>query len=103
MESPLDPESAWARRVVGLGGESIKIEVAGIEVDGKIMPWSEMIPGGNFSSIEKEGEFRVPANHFFCIGDNLNNARDSREFGAVPREKIVGKITKIDKGTEPGK
>ena len=34
----------------------------------------------------------VPAGHYFVMGDSRDNSKDSRAFGFVPREKIVGRV-----------
>jgi len=41
--------------------------------------------------VAKNGEFTVPKGFYFMMGDNSYNSRDSRYFGPVPRENIMGK------------
>ena len=44
-----------------------------------------------YEDFEKEGEVVVPPDHYFAMGDNRDNSADSRYWGFVPRELIVGK------------
>ena len=40
----------------------------------------------------KDGTYRVPENAFYCLGDNPPKSYDSRAFGAVEADQVVGKV-----------
>ncbi len=41
------------------------------------------------------GPLVVPADHYFMMGDNRDNSRDSRYFGFMPRREIVGEVKSV--------
>ena len=53
-------------------------------------PSGEPFPG-RFSPSTASVEFVVPDGHYFAMGDNRDNSSDSRVWGFVPDELLVGK------------
>ena len=83
---------ALVRRVVGLPGETVKIEKGVIYIDGKALEVS-----GYFSEITSDGiaqeGIKLKDNEYFVLGDTPANSEDSRSstVGAVKRADIIGK------------
>lgn len=49
--------------------------------------------GGDTLTLPDEEEpYVVPENRYFVLGDNLENSRDSREFGPIEKEEITGRV-----------
>ena len=79
------------KRVVGLPGETVqirdqKVYVNGIELDEPYIKEPCQI------NRCRDDSWTLGANEFFMMGDNRNNSRDSRRFGPVPFEHIVGQV-----------
>jgi signal peptidase I len=49
----------------------------------------------NRPALRNFGPVTVPAGHFFMLGDNRDNSRDSRFFGFMPRDEIIGEATAV--------
>ncbi len=47
------------------------------------------------------GPVTVPAGHYFMLGDNRDNSRDSRFFGFMPRAEIIGRATDVVASADP--
>lgn len=91
-------EKQIIKRVVGLPGERVVVG------DGKITIYNKEFPDGfnpdtgqSFSSgissvTDRSVDLVVPKNEVFLCGDNRPNSLDSRAFGTVPVEDIVGEL-----------
>ncbi|PKL79035.1 MAG: signal peptidase I [Candidatus Melainabacteria bacterium HGW-Melainabacteria-1] len=80
-------EAAYIKRVVALPGETIEIKQGQVLIDGQVLdePYIKGPP------IDEMGPRQIPPNHYFMMGDNRNNSRDSRVWGTLPRENVIGK------------
>ena len=76
------------KRVVGLPGETVVIAGNKVLVDGE--PIAEpYLP--ETAAMPDEGPFFVPEGEVFVMGDNRQGSLDSRRFGTVPLDRLVGR------------
>ncbi len=81
------------KRVVGLPGETIELRDGELYVNGEHVEQ-------NFAMTENEtyfGPYTVPEGHYFVMGDNRNNSKDSRSplVGALSRDQIEGHVRAV--------
>ncbi|HZP64762.1 MAG TPA: signal peptidase I [Rudaea sp.] len=110
----------YIKRVIGLPGDEITYRNKILYVNGKEIPQSyvgpfvgtgdegrrmagaeiheEMLPGVEHQILQsrmlipgKEGTWTVPPGHYFAMGDNRDNSEDSRYWGFVPEQNLVGR------------
>lgn len=93
--APKNEEYDYIKRVVALPGEKVSINdtdqilVNGQIVNESFLPEDVKTYGGNFLEIGKT--VTVPENQYFVLGDNRSHSSDSRDWGFVPKENLVGK------------
>lgn len=85
------PEGEIAiKRVVGLPGDKISVYDGVLRVNGEVR--SESYVNYKLTDSTFFGPERVPAGHVFVMGDNRSNSLDSRTFGPVPEEDLLGRV-----------
>lgn len=92
FEAPNRPNADYIKRVIGLPGESLRIEDGLVYINNKLLP-ETYEPNDTESGqyIKENQEIVVPANTYIVLGDNRPHSSDSREFGPIGKDTIVGR------------
>ena len=92
---PANPKEFFIKRIIGLPGETIKFENNKIIIQNTVHPDGFILNESTYlKNIPPLGEqtFILKSNEFFVLGDNRGASFDSRRWGPLPRENIVGKV-----------
>jgi len=111
---PQDPSINYIKRVVGLPGDTIVYEDHRLTINGELVEL-ERSPDAtpaepvyvehldhrvhdilitNSYSV-KDGVYTVPEDHYFVMGDNRDNSKDSRFIEAIPESHLVGEAVRV--------
>ena len=86
---PLDPSKSYIKRVAGLPGDEVEIIHGELHVNGQ--PVDEPYLREEYQDASTYSRTKVPGGHYYVLGDHRNTSNDSRTWGTVPRDYIVGK------------
>lgn len=109
------------KRVVGLPGDRLALRDGRLLIDGEAVGYTpanadpglagfdEALPGRTHRvQYEPRGarartlpEFRIPAGKFFVMGDNRDHSADSRYFGLVDRDLVMGEVKAVVASVDP--
>jgi signal peptidase I len=76
------------KRVIGLPGEEVTIVDNAVHIDGVAIDEPYLAEG---TLMPDEGPFVIGQDQVFVMGDNRNSSFDSRRFGPIPKEDLVGR------------
>ena len=86
-------DKPYIKRVIGIPGDTLEIHDDGVYIDGTRIdePYIDGKPSSCRTTTEYCGPIDIPDGYVFVMGDNRTNSQDSRFFGLVPIDNIIGK------------
>jgi signal peptidase I len=89
---PLQPNQRYIKRVIGLPGEKVEIKNGLVFINGNPLDESSYLSQKLFTDEKGFHEIILEKDQYFVLGDNRISSSDSRVWGVVPRDKIIGKV-----------
>jgi len=92
-----EDETPFIKRVIGLGGETVEIRDGDVFINGTKIKESYLFavepgdPPQPTTVPDDEHRWVIPVNELFLMGDHRANSADSRTFGPVPGEQVIGR------------
>lgn len=92
---PQNPSQRYIKRIIGLPGETVGIQNGKVQIYNKegipqIVDESSYLP--EFVQTSGDIRFRLDDNEYFVLGDNRQFSSDSRNWGSLPEENIIGRV-----------
>ena len=99
FKSPDDPNKSFIKRYIAGEGDTVEIKNGKLLVNGKVVddpPAFRRVYYYNRGDYGIEGKpITVPKNSYFVLGDNSASSKDSRYWGFVPRNYLIGKAVLV--------
>jgi len=92
---PLDPKKDFVKRAIGLPGDVVEIRDKKVYINGKKLIEPYVIHSDRWNvgfPRDEYGPVKVPPDSLFVLGDNRDSSEDSRYWGYVPKENIIGEV-----------
>lgn len=95
FKSPKNPDIEYIKRIIGLPGDKVMVKESEVYVNGRKLTEKYISEKTNLwdGGYSKEGiATTVPQGYLFVMGDNRPRSSDSREFGPVTKESMIGQV-----------
>lgn len=110
LEYPVQPNVTYIKRIIGLPGDVVEYRDRIVYLNGKPLGDVPAERPDHFTYVEKLGEHTytvkidtttypeadkrwvVPEGQYFVVGDNRNHSVDSRAWGYLPHENLIGSV-----------
>ncbi len=95
FKNPKDQSQDFIKRIIGIPGDVVKVQNGHIFLNGEELaePFLSSAVITNAGFFMQEGqEVIVPDGHLLVIGDNRPNSSDSREWGFIKKQEIIGRV-----------
>ncbi len=94
--APPQPSQDYIKRVIGLPGDVITIQNNIVYVNNQPLNERYVSPANNGAINDKVFQnMIVPANSYFMLGDNRAGSSDSRAWGCLPKQNIIGQASVV--------
>jgi len=95
FKSPTDENKDFIKRIMGVPGDTIRIEGGGVYINGQKIDESKYLSNSVYTTggafLQEGEEITVPEGMYFVMGDNRPYSSDSREWGLLKKADIIGK------------
>lgn len=95
LKNPRDETQDFIKRIIAVPGDNLKIEDTSVFVNGELVPEPYLPPATptfERSFLREGAQITISPNQYFVFGDNREHSSDSREWGPITKDEIVGKV-----------
>jgi signal peptidase I len=87
---PKNPSQRYIKRIIGLPGETVEIKDGKVLMENKVLDESEYLT----FNLETSGaiQLTLKENEYFVLGDNRISSSDSRQWGPLKKENLIGRV-----------
>ncbi len=89
VHDPADEKKDIIKRVIALSGETIELVDGVLYIDGAVVEEPYVV---HKDVVKGQARFTVPEGYIYVMGDNRPFSGDSRDFGPVAEDQIIGKV-----------